>query len=46
MERSQAPPANLTGVNRRFLQGVYELDRELLAVLDIAEVLATAGDKS
>ena len=30
----------------RFLQGVYELDRELLAVLDIAEVLGTASDQS
>ena len=42
----KAPLANLTGVDGRFLQGVYELDRELLAVLDIAEVLATADDKS
>ena len=40
------PPANLTGVDGRFLQGVYELEHELLAVLDIAEVLEAASDES
>jgi purine-binding chemotaxis protein CheW len=38
------PPANLTGVQGRFLQGVYKLERELLAVLDIAEVLLAASE--
>ncbi|MEN6459492.1 MAG: chemotaxis protein CheW [Thermoguttaceae bacterium] len=36
----KTPPANLTDVDRRFLQGVYDLDRELLVVLNIEEVLA------
>jgi len=35
----EPPPANLTGVHGRFLQGVHELERELLAVLNIEEVL-------
>jgi purine-binding chemotaxis protein CheW len=34
------PPANLTGAHERFFQGIVELDRELLAVLNIAEVLS------
>jgi purine-binding chemotaxis protein CheW len=35
----KTPPANLAGVDRRFLYGVYELESELLAVLNIEEVL-------
>lgn len=38
------PPANLTTVHGRFLQGVYQLNRELLTVLNVPEVLAS-GDK-
>ncbi|MEN6452280.1 MAG: chemotaxis protein CheW [Thermoguttaceae bacterium] len=38
----KAPPANLTGAHGRFLEGIYELDRELLAVLNMEEVLAGA----
>ena len=38
------PPANLAAVHGRFLQGVYKLDRELLTVLNVPEVLAS-GDK-
>jgi purine-binding chemotaxis protein CheW len=34
-----APPANLSGVQGRFLQGVYKLESQLLVVLDIPEVL-------
>ncbi len=35
----KASPANLTGAHERFFEGVVELQHELLAVLDIAEVL-------
>ncbi len=38
----KASPANLTGVDRRFIEGVYELGRELLAILNIDEVLTIA----
>lgn len=34
-----APPANLPQIHARFLQGVFKLEAELLAVLDIREVL-------
>jgi len=40
------PPANLTAVHGRFLQGVYKLDRELLTVLNVAEVLAANEEAS
>ncbi|NLF06724.1 MAG: chemotaxis protein CheW, partial [Pirellulaceae bacterium] len=33
-------PANLTAAHERFFRGVVELERELLAILDTAEVLA------
>ncbi|MCE5266913.1 MAG: chemotaxis protein CheW [Planctomycetaceae bacterium] len=36
----KAPPANLNGAQGRFLQGIYELDHGLLAVLNMEEVLA------
>ena len=36
------PPANLSGVQGRFLLGVYKLENELLSVLDVSEVLASA----
>jgi purine-binding chemotaxis protein CheW len=34
-----APPANLPNIHARYLQGVFNLQSELLAVLDIREVL-------
>lgn len=40
------PPANLTGVEGRFLQGVYEMQGALLAVLDIAEALGSINNDS
>ena len=40
----ESPPANMTGVCGRFLQGVYKLDRELLAVLNVPEVLMATGE--
>ena len=36
----EAPPANMTSVCGRFLLGVHKLDRELLVVLNVPEVLA------
>ena len=34
------PPANMNGVQARFVRGVYKLDHELLTVLDIGQILA------
>jgi purine-binding chemotaxis protein CheW len=36
------PPANLSGVQSRFLLGVYKLENELLSVLNVSEALASA----
>ena len=35
-----APPGNLNGVDNRFFSAVYKLDKELLLIVDVAEVLA------
>ncbi len=35
------PPANFTGIDGRFLEGVHEMEHELLLVLNVAEVLAS-----
>jgi purine-binding chemotaxis protein CheW len=37
---TKASPANLAGAQERFFHGVLELEHDLLAVLNIAEVLA------
>jgi purine-binding chemotaxis protein CheW len=42
----ESPPANMTSVCGRFLQGVHKLDRELLAVLNVPEVLMATGEVS
>lgn len=34
------PPANMSGLQARFVRGVYKLDHDLLTVLDIGEILA------
>jgi purine-binding chemotaxis protein CheW len=36
----EAPPANVVGSDGRFFRGVYQLERELLVLLDIDAVLA------
>jgi purine-binding chemotaxis protein CheW len=38
------PPANLSGIAGRFFDGVHEMDRQLLTVLDLDEVLASTAD--
>ncbi len=35
----EAPPANVVGADERFFRGVYQLERELLVLLDIDAVL-------
>jgi len=37
----QPPPANISGVDSRFMQGVLQLEDELIVVLRIKELLAT-----
>ena len=39
----EAPPANVSGMDSRFFKGVCKLDSALLVVLDVNEVLSTAG---
>jgi purine-binding chemotaxis protein CheW len=45
-ERLERPPANVHGVEGRFFTGVYKMDTELLAVLDVEAVLAADQDDS
>ena len=40
----EASPANVTGVEGRFFQGVHKLERELLMVLNVAEVLSETSE--
>jgi purine-binding chemotaxis protein CheW len=35
-----SPPANVQGIEGRFFRGVYALDRELVVILDLAEILS------
>ncbi len=39
----EPPPANVGGADGRFFVGVYKLEREILVILDLDEVLATTG---
>jgi len=39
----EPPPANVVGADGRFFRGVYQLERELLVLLDIEPVLAGDG---
>ncbi|MFQ5461876.1 MAG: chemotaxis protein CheW [Phycisphaerae bacterium] len=45
-EAFEPPPANVGGVDGRFLRSVYKLDSELLVVLDVMECLATDEEQS
>ncbi len=36
----QPPPANISGVDARFMMGVHQMDEELIVVLKIEELLA------
>lgn len=38
----QPPPAHLTGIERKFIKGVYKLERELLIILNTATLLTIA----
>lgn len=37
------PPANIEGIQRRFLKGVHTLEREILVIIDIEEVLTESN---
>lgn len=41
-EEIEPSPANVQGVDGRFFEGVYELDAELLVILDVEEVTASS----
>lgn len=38
----QSPPAHLTGIQRKFIKGVYKLERELLIIFNCANLLTIA----
>jgi purine-binding chemotaxis protein CheW len=38
----QSPPAHLTGIQRKFIKGVYKLESELLIILNCANLLTVA----
>ncbi len=42
----QPPPANISGVDARFMMGVHQLDEELIVVLKIEELLAPSETAS
>jgi purine-binding chemotaxis protein CheW len=39
-EELDAPPGNLNGIENRFFSAVHKLDKELLLIVDVEEVLA------
>lgn len=39
----EPPPANVGGADGRYFAGVHKLEKELLVILDLNEVLASAG---
>ncbi len=40
-DRIVPPPSNVSGVQGRFIRGVYQTDNHLIAILDVEEVLST-----
>ena len=42
----EPPPSNMGGVQGKFLQGVYKMDKNLIGILNVEELLKTADEIS
>jgi len=40
----EPPPSNMGGVQGRFLQGVFKMDKNLIGILNVEELLKTADE--
>jgi len=42
----EPPPSNMGGVQGKFLQGVFKMDKNLIGILNVEELLKTADEAS
>lgn len=45
-DKIEPPPSNMGGVQGKFLQGVYKMDKNLIGILNVEELLKTADEIS
>ena len=45
-DKIEPPPSNMGGVQGKFLQGVYKMDKNLIGILNVEELLKTADEAS
>ena len=43
-DKIEPPPSNMGGVQSRFLQGVFKMDKNLIGILNVEELLKTADE--
>lgn len=43
-DKIEPPPSNMGGVQGRFLQGVFKMDKNLIGILNVEELLKTADE--
>ena len=45
-DKIEPPPSNMGGVQGKFLQGVFKMDKNLIGILNVEELLKTADEAS